>query len=560
MLAKIRGDAAEEARLAHALEIVRTRKLESDAELGPLFESPPAGIHPDILTRLRQMFETGGWVLVESAIADLPADLRWLFESGAVTLEQLATIHAHLGTTSNADLAAAARARSIQELPGIGVDVETAITAALPTLRERVTRIPLGRATAMVEPILDRLRAVPGVLWAQPAGSLRRGQETVGDIEVVAAARQPDDAIEEVLRTSESAQCLHRSARRLYLLDDRLQIGVRLPEPENAGASLLYLTGSSRHFDALRAHAAAAGWLLTPEGLYTSDGALRPAATEEEIYAAIGLTPVPPEIRSGGDEIAAAERGALPALIARGDIRGDIHMHSTWSDGRDSIEAMVEACRALGYEYMAITDHSPHSTATRNLTIEGVPKQAEEIQQLREQYSDIAILHGCEVDILPNGQLDFPDTVLEQFDLVLASLHEGLGHSPVRLLQRYTAALKHPLVSMITHPTNRLVPRRPGYDLDYERLFEIAVATRTMVEIDGAPVHLDMDGDLARRAIGAGAMVCVSSDSHRADMLGRQMQLGITTARRGWLEARHVVNTRPIDDVRAAIAAKRAGR
>jgi DNA polymerase (family 10) len=556
----IRGDAAEEALYARTLELARARHLDSDAELGPLFDAPPSGIDPEILGRLHQMYETGGWVLVESTVADLPADLRWLFESDAVTLEQLATIHKALGVTSNADLAAAVGERTLQDLPGIGVEIEAAISAALPSLRALVPRIPLGRASAIAEPYIERLRALPGVVWAHPAGSLRRGQDMVGDIEIVAAAQEPRDVIEEAMRGVETPHCLHRSARRLYLLDESAQVGIRIPEPANAGATLLYLTGSVRHFDALRARAAATGWLLTPGGLYASDGAHHPAPGEDDIYRTIGLPPIPPEIRNGDDEIAAAVRGDLPALVSREAIRGDLHMHSTWSDGRDSIEAMVLECRALGYQYLAITDHSPHSAATRNLTVDSVGTQAEEIQQLRERYPDITILHGCEVDILPDGRLDFEDKVLERFDLVLASLHEGMGHSPEQLMKRYAAAMKHPLVSMITHPTNRLVPYRPGYDLDYDRLFEMAVRTRTMVEVDGAPAHLDMDGALARRAIAAGATLAISSDSHRATMLRRQMQLGVLTARRGWVEARHVVNTRPIGDVRAALAAKRGAR
>jgi DNA polymerase (family 10) len=217
----------------------------------------------------------------------------------------------------------------------------------------------------------------------------------------------------------------------------------------------------------------------------------------------------------------------------------------------------VLACAALGYEYLAITDHSQRSAAMRNLTLDGVARQADEIAALRERHPQIAILHGCEVDILPDGSLDFPDRILEQFDVVLASLHEHAGHSPDQLLARYLKAMAHPLVSVITHPTNRLVPHRPGYDLDYARLIAAAVETRTVLEIDGAPAHLDMDGRLARQAITAGATVAIDSDCHRADMLGRQMGLGLLMARRGWVESRHVLNTRPLADVRAAIAAKR---
>jgi DNA polymerase (family 10) len=559
-LATMRGDIAEAALWARAIDLVRTNNIESDADAGPLFENPAADSDPEVLRRLRQMYEAGGWVLVESAIADLPADLRWLFESGAVTIEQLAEIHRTFGLTSAADIADAVREHKLRTLPGFNPELEAAIAAALPTLRSRIPRIPLGRAVTVAELLLEPLRAVPGVAWALPVGSLRRGQDMVGDIEILAPTDQPGAAIDAVLALHTSTHILHRSERRLYVLADRVQIGVRLPPPENAGADLLHLTGSRAHFEALQAHAAARGLTLTARGLQDGDGTLVPAAAEADIYAALGLPLIPPEIRDGDDEIVLASRGALPTLVSRADIRGDLHMHSLWSDGRDPIEAMVEECRALGYEYMAITDHSPHSAASRNLTQDGIKKQAEEIERLREQHPGVTILHGCEVDILPDGRLDFPDKVLQTLDIVLASLHESAGHGPDQLMKRYASAMHHPLVTLITHPTNRLVPTRPGYDLDYDRLFEMAAETGTIVEIDGAPSHLDLPGALARRAVAAGAMVAIDSDCHRSEMLGRQMDLGIVTARRGWVEPRHVLNTRSVADVRATIAAKRASR
>jgi DNA polymerase (family X) len=556
----IRGDDSDQALFTRAAEFVTAHHIEADTDAGPLFDDPPSDSDPEILKRLRQMYEAGSWVLLESAIADLPADLRWTYESGAVTIEQLAAIHRALGATSGADLADAAREHKLRVLPGLDAAVEAAVAAAVPTLRALIPRVPLGRATAAADAVLDRLRTVPGVVWALPAGSLRRGQDTVGDVEIVAPTERPGDAIEALLQLPESLRVLHRSERQLYVVMDRLQVGVRLPEPANAGATLLHMTGSAAHLDALRTHAAAAGWRLGAGGLYGTDGTFRPMATEDDLYAVLGLPCIPPEIRNGDEEIVRAARGDLPALVTRRDIRGDLHMHSTWSDGRDPIDAMVQGCRALGYEYMAITDHSPHSAAARNLTADGVRKQADEIARLREQHPDIAILHGCEVDILVDGRLDFPDKILERFDLVLASLHERAGHSPDQLMKRYESAMKHPLVTLITHPSNRIVPNRPAYDLDYDRLFALAVDTGTVLEIDGAPSHLDLDGALARRAIAAGATVSIDSDCHRAEMLGRQMQFGIVTARRGWVEPRHVLNTRSLADLRAHVAAKRGTR
>jgi DNA polymerase (family 10) len=556
----IRGDAAEESLYRRAEALVAARGIESESNLGPLFETSLPDDDPEVLILLRQIYEACGWVLLESSIADLPVDLRWVYESDAVSIEELAALHQTLGVISAADLTAALREERIRGIEGLDADVEAKIAGALPGLRALVARLPLGRATTLAEPVLEMLRRSELVEWALPVGSLRRGQDMVGDIEIVAATAQPRDVVDALLQALEQPHVLHRSDRRLYFLRERVQIGVRLAEPGNAGATLLHLTGSHAHFDALRAHAAAAGWQLSSAGLHTSDGELRPSPTEDVIYGAIGLPCIPVEIRNGEDEIAAAVSGTLPELVGRRHIRGDLHMHSTWSDGRDTIEAMVEACRTLKYEYIAITDHSPHSAATRKLTADGVKKQADEIAQLRERHRDITILHGCEVDILPDSRLDFPDRILEGFDIVLASLHERAGHSPDQLMKRYLSAMKHPLVAMITHPTNRMIPNKPGYDLDYDRLFAAAVETRTIVEIDGAPGHLDLDGALARRAIGAGATVAIDSDCHRAEWLDRQMTFGVMTARRGWVEPRHVVNTRPLDEVRAVIAAKRAGR
>jgi DNA polymerase (family 10) len=505
------------------------------------------------------MFDAGAWVLRESAIADLPSDLRWLFESGAVTVDELAALHAQLGVTTAADLAAAIESESVRRLPGFDAENEYEIAAALLDLRAAVPRIPLGRATSIAEPILGRLQQIASVEWAAPAGSLRRGQETVGDIELVAATRDPASAIEELARLPDVSRVLHRGPGRLYLLMDRVQVGMRFSSPDQAGAELLHLTGSHQHLNALRAAARERGGRLTIEGYRPPGGAPPVAAHEEDIYAALELAFVPPEIRHGDTEVEAARAGTLPALISHDDIRGDLHMHSTWSDGHDSIEQMVLGCRELGYEYCAMTDHSPHAASSRKLSVDDVKRQADEIAGVRERVSGITILHGCEVDILPDGRLDLPDRVLERLDFVLASLHEGGGHGPEQLLRRYIAAMRHPLINLITHPTNRVLPYRPGYRLDYDQLFETARETGTILEVDGAPAHLDLDGSLARRAIAAGVAIAVDSDAHRAEVLERQMRLGVTTARRAWIEPRHVVNTRPLADIRELVARKRAG-
>ena len=425
-MAAIRGDDAA-ARTAEALALVQERRIAAESDLGTLLQTPPAQLDPEVFRQLRFIFEAGGWVLLESALADLPADLRWLFESGAVTLAQLVELHRTLGITSAADLAGELRRDAVRRVPGFDPGVEAAVAHALKSLRRPIPRIPLGRAKALADPFLRLLRGHPGILWAEPVGSLRRGQDSVGDIEIVAPAIDPLVPFDAALAMPDITRCLHRGPRRLYLLTDRVQIGIRSPKPEVAGGALLHLTGNTAHIEGLGTLAAARGWKLEPEALVKEPGAPAVAETEEEIYAALGLPWIPPEIRNGDGEIAAAASNTLPSLVSRGDIKGDLHMHTHFSDGRDTVEEMVAGCVALGYQYLAITDHSPHSAATRNLSIESVKRQADEIAALRTKYPAITILHGFEVDILLDGRLDFPDRVLQEFDIVLASLHESGG-------------------------------------------------------------------------------------------------------------------------------------
>jgi DNA polymerase (family 10) len=420
--------------------------------------------------------------------------------------------------------------------------------------------IPLGRAYDTLDRIQAALQTVADVAWMSPAGAVRRGLDLVDGVELLVATDHHERVREAVAPLAVDSR-VHESDGNLLTLEiERVATSIRCIPAEGAGAELLHATGSSTHLAALRARARERGHVLDRNGLRSRDGATSIASSEESIYASLGLPFIPPELRNGDDEFVAAERGALPRLVSTGDIRGDLHVHSLWSDGRDTVEAMVVSAIALGYEYIAITDHSPSSAASRNLTIDGVARQAEEIANIRTMYPQIAVLHGCEVDILEDGSLDFTDVVLERFDIVLASLHESHGQDPRTLLRRYERAMRHPLVTLITHPTNRLFPYRPGYDLDYDRLFQLATETGTLLEIDGAPSHMDLDASLARRAVRAGVTLSIDSDCHIAARLGRQMYMGVVTARRGWVETERVLNAKPLAEVQARIASKRTGK
>jgi DNA polymerase (family 10) len=390
-----------------------------------------------------------------------------------------------------------------------------------------------------------------------PVGSVRRFDATVGDISFLAATTDVA-ATFDTLAALPGVKVVHRAASSCTIQFEQHQMTVHAAHPDHAGAALLHYTGSRSHTIALIHRAEVRELELGPTGVRARpSGKILTTPTEEELYRLLDLPFIAPELREGQGEIEAAEAGTLPRLVERRDIRGDLHMHSTWSDGRSEIEEMVKQAVSLEYEYIAITDHSQHSVAAGGLTPDRLRRQRKEIDELRPRYPGITILHGAEVDIMPDGELDFSDSVLAELDIVLASLHERAWQTGTQLTERYLSAMQNPFVNIITHPTNRLVGHRSGYDLDFPRLFAAAVETNTVMEIDGAPAHLDMDGVVARRAIAAGVTVSIDSDCHRAAWLEGHMTLGIGTARRGWVQPEHVLNTRSLQKVRELLWTKR---
>ncbi|MGE5816050.1 MAG: PHP domain-containing protein, partial [Acidobacteriota bacterium] len=510
---------------------------------------------PDARTRARVAeIERGrGADLLRAAERDLPRDFRRLIQTTILSPADLVTLYRQLGILTTGDLAVALEGHVVAH-HGVPEDLAERARRALHATGEDV-RLTLGRALDTVEPLLSVLQQMAFVAAASVAWSLRRIEPTVRDLRIVAASDDPGQVWRAVDALPDVSVRYHGEAG-LTAVTPGHEVTIKLAKPDDYGSVLLLHTGSREHLALLQDHGRNRTVRLTGDGL-TIEGHRAAARTESEAYAAFGLPLIAPELRLGTDEVLDASRERLPRLVERTDIRGDLHMHTDYSDGRDTLESMVATCAALGYEYIAITDHSQSAGASRTLSVTALRRQTEEIDRIQERYPSLRILKGVEVDILPDGRLDFPDSVLEPLDLVLASLHDRAGHSPERLLRRYRTAAEHPLVTILTHPANRLVGRYDGYDLDFDALFEAAIETDTLLEVDGAPSHLDLDGALARDAVSRGVMVSLDSDCHHARLLDRQMRLAIGTARRGRVEPAHAVNTRPLDTLIPLLRRKR---
>lgn len=402
--------------------------------------------------------------------------------------------------------------------------------------------VTLGRAWQILDPLVAAIASrCPEIQPLEPAADVRRVEPLVTTISLVGRSNNPARTLEEILALPILTDVLYRTATRALVLFDRHEVDIRIASPAEHGTVLFTATGPADHVvDVLKRRGP------------------RLNASETELYTHAGLAYLPPETRGSSGALEAAKTRTFPRLVHRSDIRGDLHMHTTYSDGRDALRRMIDAAEALGYEYIAITDHSEHAGASKTVDGDGLKRQRDEIEELRPSTPGLTIFQGIEVDILPNGSLDCPDEILASLDIVLASLHDGAGHDRAKLTRRCLNAIRHPLVSVITHPGNQLVGQRAGYDLDYDAIYVAASETGTALEVDGAPVHLDLSGERARDAVGRGATLVIDSDCHRARLLERQMQLGVGTARRGWVQPDHVLNTRHAAEVRAFIARKRS--
>lgn len=509
------------------------------------------GIGEDLAGKIGEIVRTGRLGLLEEVEARVPAELAELMDVEGLGPKRVQTLYGELGVRSLDDLRQAAQQGRIRELSGFGAKTEEKILHGLEA-RGGEKRTPLPQAEEIAAPLADYLREGEGVKQLVVAGSFRRRRETVGDLDIVITAKRGSPAMDRFTGYDEVEQVVSKGKTRSTVrLRSGMQVDLRVVPEVSYGSALMYFTGSRAHNIALRKIAADRGWKVNEYGIFEDDERIA-GRTEEEIYEKLGLAYVPPELREDRGEIEAARDGSLPRLVSVDDIRGDLHCHTSQTDGHDDLETMVEAARDRGYAYLAITDHSRHLSVARGLDEKRLRRQLERIDALNEKSGDIVVLKSIELDILEDGSLDLPDSVLDELDLVVCSVHYKFDLPQDRQTERILRAMDNPHFNILAHPTGRLVGERAAYAVDMERLVEGARERGCFLEVNAQPARLDLNDIHCRMAKEAGVKVSISTDAHSTDNLAN-LRRGVDQARRGWLEPDDVLNAMPLEELRKAL-------
>ena len=513
------------------------------------------GVGKTLASKIDELMRTGQLEAYDKLRAQVPEGVVAMLQIPDVGPKKAALFWKELNITTVEALEEAAQAGQLQTLPGMGAKSEKKVLNGIELLKRRTGRALLGTVWPLAQEVLDALRQVPGVVQATPAGSLRRMRETVGDLDLLVASDDPEPVMACFRELSQVAEVLLSGPTktscnlRLPRTHEGFQVDLRVLGPGRWGTALQYFTGSQAHNIRLRGLALDRGLSLSEYRLKREDGTEILCATEEEVYAALGLPFIPPELREDRGEIEAALEGRLPDLIELRDMRGDFQFHTTWSDGRQSLLEMAQAAQACGLEYALVTDHSHSLGIVRGLTAKDLRRQRAEIEEVnRKMGGSFRLLAGSEVEVLADGTLDYPDEVLAELDLVVAAVHSGLRQGRERVTARMLAAIRNPHVDVIAHPTGRLIGEREGADLDMEPIFRAAAETGTALEVNAYPKRLDLCDVHVRRAIELGVKLAISSDSHNVHAFAL-LPFGVATARRGWATAADVINTWSAEEV-----------
>ena len=505
------------------------------------------GIGKAISEKIHELVTTGQVRTYERVKSELPEGALDLLAIPGIGPKTAVLIGAELGISTVDGVEQAAEDGRLATLPRMGKKAADSILRHIRASRSMTTgRTPIGQALPIAEAVMTALRERDdGIALLTPAGSLRRWEETIGDVDLVAITPQPEELGRCLAALPQVQEVLVNGPRKTsVIVEPGLQIDLRTGETESIGAMLQYFTGSQQHNIRLRDYANRMGLSLNEYGITNVEsGDVEIFPHEESFYARLGLPWIPPELRAGMWELDAAQQGNLPRLVGAKDLRGDLHLHSEWSDGSDSIETMVATVAALGYEYMALTDHSQGLGVANGLSPERLAAQREVLRQLQERY-DIRILAGSEVDIRSDGRMDFPDEVLAGLDVVVASVHNAMSQDRETMTRRIIRAMEHPSVTIIGHLSTRLLGQRPSTDFDLEAVLQAARDTGTALEINASPERLDLKDTHAYRARELGIPLVISTDAHHHSHLSGG-RFGVAVARRAWCEPQHILNTMP---------------
>jgi DNA polymerase (family 10) len=521
-------------------------------EAGKLKEIP--GVGSAIADKIDELFKTGRMTFREKLAAQVPPSLVEVLHIPDVGPKKTQMMWQKLGLTTVAEVKAAAEAGRLRSLPGFGAKSEAKILAGIETLARRVTdRVHMGIAYPAARDLVAALEKLPQVERVTFAGSLRRFRATIGDLDILAATDDSGSVMAAFGRLPQvEAVLLGGETKMRVRLLNGLEADLRCLERARWGTALQYFTGSQAHSVKLRELALKRGFSLSEYSLKREDGSEVLCAEEEEVYRRLGLPFVEPELREDWGEIEAALAGRLPKLVTLDNIRGELHCHSTWSDGQSSIEEMALAAEARGYEYLAISDHSQGLGMVGGLTPERLHQQRAEIQAVQARLKRLHLLQGAEVEIKADGTLDFPDEVLAELDFVVASVHSGLRQERDTITGRVVRAMRNPHVDAIGHPSGRILLQREESALDLDETLRVAAETGTVMEINADPARLDLDDVHVRRAVELGVKLVVNSDAHHPDHF-ENMRFGVATARRGWAGPEAVVNTLPLKALQAHV-------
>lgn len=507
------------------------------------------GIGRDLAAKIEEAVRNGSLHTLKKLHHELPRGLTRLLDLPGLGPKRVRRLQEELGIHTPAQLRKAAKAGRLRALPGFGEKTEQRLLAALSAHETQSRRIPRFTVRPYAEALADYLRRGAGVHEVAIAGSYRRACETVGDLDLLVSA-QDGAAVTARFAAYDEVRRVHSRGptRATVELQSGLQVDLRVVAPESFGAALHYFTGNKAHNIAVRRLGQQRGLKINEYGVFR--GARRIAGrTEEEVYRAVDLAFIAPELRENRGEIEAAQAGGLPRLVERTDLRGDLHSHTDASDGHDTLRAMAQAARAAGLEYLAITEHSRRLTIAHGLDAGRLLRHAEAIDRLNEELDGVTLLKGVEVDILENGDLDLPDDVLGQLDLVVGAVHSAFTLPSARQTSRVLRALDHPHFTILAHPSTRLLDRRAACELDLDRVIRAARERGCYIEINAQPERLDLDDIHARTAHAEGVLLSIDSDAHAAAQF-ENLNYGVAQARRGWLEAKDVLNTRTLRDLR----------